>query len=163
MLRLVQFFLCMVLLIILQVSILPTYLEESFKPNLIIILVCFLALRGKNALFGAFAAYFLGLIQGVFSGLYFGLSGISSLLIYFALRKISDQLYTESTHLLAFAVLAASLADSLVSLFLIMLLSNSTGVYSSILTYMIPQAVVTAIIVAVFSPVYSLFRRRFSS
>jgi len=163
MLRLVQFFLCMVLIIILQVSILPLYLDESFKPNLIIILVCFLALRGKSAISGAFAAYFLGLIHGVFGGLYFGLSGISSLLIYFALRKISDQLYTESTHLLAFAVLIASLADSLISLLLITLLSNSTGVYSSILTYMIPQALVTAVMIAVFSPAYTLLRRRFSS
>jgi len=163
MLRLVQFFLCMVLITILQVSILPIYLEESFKPNLIIILVCFLALRGKNTISSAFAAYFLGLIHGVFGGLYFGLSGISSLLIYFALRKISDQLYTESTHLLAFAVLVASLADSLITLLLIALLSNSTGVYSSILTYIIPQAVITAILVAIFSPAYSFFRRRFSS
>ena len=163
MLRLVQFFLCLVLIIILQVSILPIYLDESFKPNLIIILVCFLALRGKNAISGAFAAYFLGLVQGAFSGLYFGLSGISSLLIYFALRKTSAQLYTESTHLLAFAVLVASLADSLISLLLITLLSNSTGVYSSILTYMIPQAVVTSVLVAVFSPAYSFFRWRFSS
>jgi len=163
MLRLVQFFLCVVLLIILQVSILPMYLDESFKPNLVIIFVCFLALRGKSTVPGAFAAYFLGLVQGVFSGLYFGLSGISSLLIYFALRKIADQLYTESTHLLAFAVLVASLTDSLVSLLLITLLTTSTGAYSSILTYMIPQAVVTAGLVAVFSPAYSLFRRRFAS
>jgi rod shape-determining protein MreD len=163
MLRLVQFFLCVVLFIILQVSILPTYLEESFKPNLIVILVCLLALRGKNTVSGAFAAYFLGLVQGVYSGLYFGLSGVSSLLIYFALRKIADQLYTESTHLLAFAVLIASLTDSLVSLLLITLLTTSTGIYSSILTYMIPQAVVTAVIVAVFSPAYALLRRRFAS
>jgi len=163
MLRLVQFFLCLVLIIILQVSILPIYLDESFKPNLLIILVCFLALRGENAISCAFAAYLLGLIHGVFSGLYFGLSGISSLLIYFALRKVSAQLYTESTHLLAFAVLVASLADSLISLLLITLLSNNTGVYSSILTYMIPQAVVTSVLVGVFSSVYSFFRRRFSS
>ena len=163
MLRLVQFFLCVVLFIILQVSILPTYLEESFKPNLIVILVCLLALRGKNTVSGAFAAYFLGLVQGVYSGLYFGLSGISSLLIYFALRKIADQLYTESTHLLAFAVLVASLADSLISILLITLFSNSTGVYGSILTYMIPQAVVTSVLVAVFSSVYPFLRRRFSS
>jgi rod shape-determining protein MreD len=139
------------------------YLEESFKPNLVIILVCLLALRGKSTVSGALAAYFIGLIQGVFSGLYFGLSGISSLLIYFALRKISDQLYTESTHLVAFAVLIASLTDSLVSLLLITLLTTSTGVYSSILTYMIPQALVTAGLVAVFSPAYSLFRQRFAS
>jgi len=163
MLRLVQFSLCVVLIIILQVSILPMYLEQSFKPNLTIILVCFLALRGKNAVSGACAAYFLGLIHGIFSGLYFGLSGISSLLIYFALRKISDQLYTESTQLLTCAVLVASLVDSLMSLLLVTLLSNSSGVYSSILTYMLPQSVVTAILVAVFSPAYSLFRRRFSA
>ena len=163
MLRPVQFFLCVVLFIILQVSILPTYLEESFKPNLTIILVCLLALRGKNTLSGAFAAYFLGLVQGVYSGLYFGLSGISSLLIYFALRKIADQLYTESIHLLAFAVLIASLAESLVSLLLITLLTSSAGIYSSILTSMIPQAVVTAVIVAVFSTAYALLRLRFAS
>lgn len=161
--RLLQLFLWMMLIIILQVSILPAYLDESFKPNLIIILVCFLALRGKNTVSGAIAAYFFGLVHGVFSGFYFGLSGISSLLIYLLLRKVSDQLYTESTQLLVFAVFISSITDSLVSLLLITLLSTSAGVYSSILTYMIPQAVVTAVIVAVFSPLYSHFSRRFSS
>jgi rod shape-determining protein MreD len=163
MLRLLQLFLWVMFIIILQVSILPAYLEESFKPNLIIILVCFLALRGKSTVSGALATYFFGLVHGVFSGFYFGLSGISSLLIYLVLRKISDQLYTESTHLLVCAVFIASIADSLVSLFLITLLSTGTGVYSSILTYMIPQAVVTAAIVAVFSPLYSHLNLRFSS
>lgn len=163
MFRLVQFFLCMVLLLILQISILPSYLDASFKPNLIVILVCYLALRGKSTFSGAAAAYFLGLIQGVFSGLYFGLCGISSLLIYFSLRKVSDQLYTESTHLLALAVFAASLIDSLVSLLLITLLTTGTGVYSSILTYMVPQAAVTSLLVALYSSVYSLFRRRFAT
>lgn len=163
MLRLVQFLLCMVLIIILQVSILPTYLEESFKPNLIIILVCFLALRGKGPYSGAFAAYFSGLVHGVFGGLYFGLSGISSLLIYLFLRKLSDQLYTESTHLMVVAVFLSSLADSVLSVLLITLLSSSSGVYSSILTYMIPQAAVTALIVAVLHPAYFFFRRRLSS
>lgn len=163
MLRLVQFLLCMVLIFILQVSILPTYLEESFKPNLIIILVCFLALRGKSPYLGAFAAYFAGLVHGVFGGLYFGLSGISSLLIYLFLRKLSDQLYTESTHLMVVAVFFSSLADSVLSVLLITLLSSSSGVYSSILTYMIPQAAVTALIVAVLHPAYFFFRLRFSS
>ena len=147
----------------LQVSILPAYLEEPFKPNLIIILVCVLALRGENTVSGAIASYFFGLVHGVFSGFYFGLSGISTLLIYLFLRKVSDQLYTESTQLLVFAVFISSLADSIVSLLLITLLSNATGVYSSILTCMVPQAVVTAFIAAVFFSSYSLFRQRFSS
>lgn len=162
MLRLVQFFISVVLFIILQVSVLPSYLEESFKPNLILILVCLLALRGHNTVSGAIAAYFLGLLQGVFSGFYFGLSGISSLLIYFALRKVADQLYTESTHLLAIAVFAACLVDSLVALLLITMLTTATGVYVSILTYMIPQALTTAFVVAVITPVYAFLRRRFA-
>lgn len=163
MLRLINFLLCIVMLIALQVSILPVYFEASFKPNLWIILVCFLALRGENAVLGAVAAYFSGLIHGVFSGLYFGLSGISGLLIYLVLRKIADQLYTESIHLLVFAVFVSSLADALISLLLISLLSSGTGVYSSILTYMVPQAIMTAFIVALFSPAYSILNRRFSS
>jgi len=163
MLRLLNFFLCIVLLIILQVSILPLYLEAPFKPNLWIVLVCFLALRGDNAISGAFAAYSAGLIHDVFTGLYFGLSGISSLMIYLVLRKIADQLYTESIHLLVIAVFTASLADALISLLLITLLSSGTGIYSSILTYMFPQAIVTAFIVALLFPVYSYLQRRFCS
>lgn len=163
MLRLIYFFICIVLLIVLQVSILPTYLEEAFKPNLLIILVCFIALRGENAVLGAFAAYLSGLFNSVYSGLYFGLSGISSLLIYLVLRKIADQLYTERIHLLVFAVFVSSIADALVSLLLITLLSSGTGVYSSILTYMVPQALISAFIVAIVFPAYSLLNRRFSS
>lgn len=163
MLRLILFFLCLVLIVLLQVSLLPTYLEDSFKPNLIIILVCFLALRGGNTLSGAFASYFSGLINGVFSGLYFGLSGISCLLIYLFLRKISDQLYTESNHLIVVAVFVSALADPLISLILITLLSSSSGVYSSIFANMIPQAITTSLLAAIIFSVYALFQRRFSS
>lgn len=163
MLRLVNFLLCIFLLVMLQVSILPVYLEAPFKPNLWIILVCFLALRGDNTISGAFAAYFSGLIHDVFSGLYFGLAGISGLLIYFVLRKIADQLYTESIQLLVVAVFVASLADALISLLLIALLSSGSGIYSSIFTYMFPQAIVTACIVALLFPLFSYVNHRFSS
>lgn len=163
MLRLVQLSLCLVLIILLQVSLLPTYLDNSFKPNLIIILVCFLALRLENTLSGALAAYFSGLINGVFSGLYFGLSGISCLLIYLLLRKISAQLYTESNHLMIVAVFVASVADPLVSLILIILLASGSGVYSPIFVNMIQQAVATSMLAAIIFSAYSLFQRRFSS
>jgi rod shape-determining protein MreD len=163
MLRLINFLLCLVVLIILQVVILPVYLEAPFKPNFWIVLVCFLALRGDNSVLGACAAYFSGLVHDVFTGLYFGLSGISCLIIYLILRKIADQLYTESIHLLVVAVFVASLADALISLLLITLLSSGSGIYTSILTYMVPQALVTAFVVALFFPVYSYFQRRFSS
>ena len=64
MLRSVQFFLWLVSAIILQVSILPIYLEESFKPNLIIILVCFLALREDASLYRCSSPIFSDLFRG---------------------------------------------------------------------------------------------------
>src|SRR5512133_3468287 len=140
MFRLLRLSLYLVFIVLLQVSLLPTYLEDPFKPNLIIILVCYLALREEGTLAGALFTYFSGLLQGVFSGLYFGLSGISYLLIYLFLKRISDQLYTESTHLIVVAVFAASIFDTLVSLLLISLFSENTGIYGSFLSNMLPQA-----------------------
>lgn len=160
MVRLLQLLLSIVLIIILQTTVFPAYLDDAFKPDLIIILVCFLALRGEHTVTGAVAAYVSGLVHGVFSGFYFGLFGISSLFIYFALRKVSDQLYTESTHLLAFAVFISVIADSLISLLLIALLSTDSGVYRSILTYMFPRALVSASVAALFYSSCAVVRRR---
>jgi len=161
MLRLVRLSLYLVFILLLQVSLLPVWLEDPFKPNLIIILVCYIALREEGAVTGALFTYFSGLLQGVFSGLYFGLSGISYLLIYLFLKRISDQLYTESNHLMVFAVFAASIFDTLVSLVLISLFSSDTGMFGSFLSNMIPQAVITSIVAAVIFPAYSFFGRRF--
>lgn len=163
MFRLFQLLLSIVLIVIFQITVFPSYLDEAFKPNLIIILVCFLALRGEHTVTGAVTAYSVGLIHGVFSGFYFGLFGISSLFIYFALRKVSDQLYTESTHLLAFAVFIASMVDSMISLLLITLLSTDTGIYRSILTYMFPQAFISSAVAALFYSSCTVVRRRLLS
>jgi rod shape-determining protein MreD len=161
MFRLVRLSLYLVLILLLQVSLLPTWLEDPFKPNLFIILVCYVALREEGVLTGALFTYFSGLLQGVFTGLYFGLSGISYLLIYLFLKRISDQLYTESNHLMVFAVFGASVFDTLVSLVLISLFTSNTGIFGSFLSNMIPQAVVTSIVAAVIFPAYAFFRRRF--
>ena len=163
MFRLVRLSLYLVFILLLQVSLLPTLLEDPFKPNLIIILVCYIALREEGTVNGAFFTYFSGLLQNVFSGLYFGLSGISYLLIYLFLKRISDQLYTDRSHLLVFAVFAASIFDSLVSLILITLFTSNTGIYTSFLSNMIPQAVITSIVAAVIFPAYSFFGRRLCS
>jgi rod shape-determining protein MreD len=161
MFRLVRLSLYLVLIMLLQVSLLPAWLEDPFKPNLLVILVCYIALREDGILTGALFTYFSGLLQGVFSGLYFGLSGISYLLIYLFLKRISDQLYTESNHLIVFAVFAASIFDTLVSLVLISLFTSNAGIYGSFLSNMIPQAIITSIVAAVIFPAYSFFGRRF--
>lgn len=159
MVRLLHLSVTFILIFVLQITIVPAYFDEAFKPNLIIILVCFLALRGEQTITGAITAYLAGLFQGAFSGFYFGLTGLSSLIIYISLRKISDQLYTESTNLLVAAVFIASIADSLFTLLMITLLSNGTGIYTSILTYLIPQALMSSFAAACYYSTVAFFRR----
>jgi rod shape-determining protein MreD len=148
MFRWVKLFLYLVLVIVLQVSVLPTYLEDPFRPNLMIILVSYLALREDFTMFGGVLAYLLGLLQGTFSGVYFGLAGISLLLIYLLLKRISDQLYTDSDQLMVVVVFIATIVDAITTLLLITLFSPSSGIYHSILTNMFPQALVNALVVS---------------
>jgi rod shape-determining protein MreD len=162
MLRSVILFLWLVSAIILQFTIFPSYLEDPFKPNLLIILVAYLALRENHPYIGGLFAYLLGLIHGIFSGIYFGLAGISMLLIYLLLKAVADQLYAESAQLMIVAVLAASLLDALLSLLLIVLFTADGAIYHSILANMIPQAVITAFTAFLLFTALPLVRRRLS-
>jgi len=144
--RWVKFFLYLVLVVILQVTVLPAYLEDPFKPNLMIILVSYLALREDLPYFGPFLVYLLGLLHGTFSGVHFGLAGISMLVIYLLLNKISDQLYTDSDHLMVVVVFVATLLDAIISLLFTLLFSASPGIYNSILTNVVPQALVNSLV-----------------
>lgn len=134
------------LVVILQVTVLPAYLEDPFKPNLMIILVSYLALREETNFLGAIIAYLLGLLHGAFSGVHFGLAGISMLLIYMLLKKVADQLYTDSDHLMVVVVFIATIIDAFTSMVFILLFSSSTGIYNSFLTNMVPHAVVNALV-----------------
>jgi len=162
MLRSVILFLWLVSAIILQFTILPSYLEDPFKPNLMLILVAWLALREDYPIIGGFCAYILGLVLGTFSGIYFGLAGITMLLVYLLLKAVADQLYAESANLMIVAVFAASLLDALLSLLLISLFSTDAGIYHSILANMIPQAIVSAAVTFLLFSALPLVRRRFS-
>lgn len=162
MLKPLKLFLWIVLTVMLQVSLLPASLEDPFKPNLLIIFVCFIALRGASPLGGAVIAYLSGLLHGSFSGFYFGLSGISFLLIYLMLNKVSDQLYTESIPLITTAVFIATLADALITLLLVALFSSETAIYLTILSNMIPNALMTALITWLFFSAEQLLKKRFA-
>lgn len=153
-------FLYLVLAIILQTSILPAFFEDPFKPNLMIILVAYLALRVDTPFIGAGVAYSLGLIQGVFSGIYFGLAGISLLLIYALLRKLADQLYTDSDHLMVVVVFFATIIDAFVSMLLLLLFAAPSGIYSVFLTTLLPQAVVNAFVTSLIFGAWSFGHKR---
>ena len=160
MFRWVKLFLYLVLVLILQVTLLPAYLEDPFKPNLMILFVSYLALREDISCFGPLVVYLLGLFHGTYSGVHFGLAGISLLIIYLLLGKISDQLYTDSDHLMVVVVFGATVVDALISMVFILLFSSSSGIYHSFLTNLLPQALVNSLVASLIFGFSSLGARR---
>ena len=135
--------------LLLQMTLLPHYLQDPFQPNLLIILVVYLGLKLPHRL-GGVAAFSLGLIQDSFSGLYLGLHGFCYLCIYTLLSEISDRLYTDNRALLVLVVFLATIASALLTLLLLVIFSVSKGVYASLLPALIPQALVNALVASLF-------------
>jgi rod shape-determining protein MreD len=133
-----------VIALVLQVSIFPAYLREPFIPNLLLIITVWLGLRGPLPLGGALA-FLLGLLQDSFSGLYLGLHGFTYLLTYLVLRRLADNLYTESGYLMTLVVLLATLANGFLHLLLLLLFSSAQGMFGSLFPALLPQGLVTAL------------------
>src|SRR5512133_2166788 len=109
MIRNISALIALVLVVVLQTSILPFHVATPFKPDLLLVAMVYLSLRGPAAS-GAFMAWILGLVKDVFSGLYLGLNAFSFLIIFLVIKSISDLLYAESSELFVVTVSAASLA-----------------------------------------------------
>lgn len=131
--------------ILLQVTILPAYFADPFKPNLLIIIVCYLGLRDMGRMGGGLA-FLLGLVQDTFSGIYLGISGFSYLCIYFLLKHISGRLYTNSRHLMVIVVFFASVLEGLLHFVLLLLYPAATGIYATLFPALLPQGLVNALI-----------------
>jgi len=161
MLRISKIIFYSILIVLLQVTILPKYLAYPFTPNLMLIFVSYLALRGDASLTLTFGitAYILGLIQGVFSGIYLGLSGFSFLLIFTFLNLMSEKLYADSGQLMVVIVFFATIADGLITLTLLLLFSVAGDIYQSILVNLLQQALVNALIASILFGVLSFDKK----
>jgi rod shape-determining protein MreD len=129
--------------LLLQVTILPSYLADPFKPNLLIIAVTYLGLKTGRG--GGLVAFALGLLQDCFSGIYMGLNGFSFLSIYLILNMAADRLYTDSRYLMLFVVFLATIVNGLLHLLLLLVFPTATGIYMTILAALIPQALVNTL------------------
>jgi rod shape-determining protein MreD len=131
--------------LLLQMTLLPRYLQDPFQPNLMIILVVYLGLKLPHR-FAGLAAFSLGILQDSFSGIYLGLHAFSYLCIYTLLSEVSDRLYTDNRALFVLVVFLATLVSALLNLAMLVVFSVSKGVYASLLPVLIPQALVNALI-----------------
>ena len=130
-------------IVLLQTSVLPQYLIALYKPDLLLVLMVFLALRAPVST-SLPAAYGLGLLKDCLSGLYLGLNAFSFLLVYLVLKALSDRLYVQNALLLVLTVSLSTIATMLINALLLSIFSEAAGIYSSLMTALIPHLLVNA-------------------
>lgn len=155
MISILKFPILIALALLLQVTLLPAYLADPFQPNLLIIGVVYVGLRGESR-FDGVLAFLLGLLQDCFSGLYLGLNGFSFLVTYLLLRTTADRLYADSRYLLILLVFLATMGNGLLQLLLLLLFFAANGVYTTLLPSLFPQALVNALVTSLLFGVASL-------
>lgn len=132
-------------LVSLQVVIVPRYLEPAFRPDLLLILMVYLALRSPTGL-SLPTAYGLGLLKDCLGGIYLGLNGFSFLLIYLAMKSVSERLYVQSCLLFVLVVSVATAASLAINLALLFLFSQHTPPFVAVLNSVVPHLLVNAFV-----------------
>lgn len=144
--------------VVLQATLFPAHFPDPFKPNLMIMFIVYMGFM-ENSRWGGIGSFLLGLVQDSLSGIYFGLNGFSYLLVFIILKAVSHRLYTDSRPVMVLAVFLATVVSGLASLLLLAVFLIAPGLYSTILSDLIPQGLINALI-AYFSFKLLPFRRR---
>ncbi|GAC1472635.1 MAG: rod shape-determining protein MreD [Desulfuromonadaceae bacterium] len=142
-------FLCLVLAsIVIQVSLLPVFVRPPFKPDLLLVIMVFIALRVPFEV-GAPLAWLLGMLNDVCSGLYLGLNAASFLISFLVIKSVSDRLYADSAILFVLTVAGVTLAGFTLNLLLIVLFTAAPGIAYSMLSDIFPRLLVNAFIASI--------------
>lgn len=148
----------MSLLVLLVLSLVALLLQSStfnsfqvwgIKPDLLLLVIVFNAfLRGYRE--GAFVGFCAGLLQDIITGSYIGLNALTYMAVGYLVGMAQSKLYKESSLIMMFLMLAASLAEQLLKY----LLMSYTGVLISplvaLIRVIIPTAIYTALLVPFF-------------
>ena len=148
-----------VALVLLQTSVLPQYLATPYKPDLLQILMVFLALRAPVST-SLPAAYGLGLLKDCLSGLYLGLNAFSFLIVFLVLKALSDRLYVQNALLLVLTVSLSTLATMLINTVLLTIFSEANGIVSSMMTVTLPHLLMNAFVASLVAAFPELGRVR---
>lgn len=142
---------CLVLAsIVIQVSLLPVFVRSPFKPDLLLVIMVFLALRGSIET-GAPLAWLLGMLSDVFSGLYLGLNALAFLISFVIIKNVSDRLYADSAILFVLTVAGVTVAGLALNILLLIMFTSSPGIAYSMLSDIIPRLLVNAFVASIVS------------
>jgi rod shape-determining protein MreD len=132
---------------VIQVSLLPVFIRPSFKPDLLLVIMVFIALRGSFES-GAPMAWILGLLNDICGGMYLGLNAATFLISFFAIRSVSDRLYAESAYLFVLTVVGVTIINFALNALLIALFTAFSGIVYSMAADLIPRLLINAFIAA---------------
>lgn len=129
--------------VVLQAAVLPVHVATYFKPDLLLIIMVFLALRGSYEA-GTPLAWLLGLLKDIFSGMYLGLNAFTFLIIFLFIKSVSDRLYAESGFLFIVTVTVATFGCVAADFLLLFLFANVPGLFYSMLINLVPHLLINA-------------------
>ena len=131
--------------ILIQVSLLPVFIRPSFKPDLLLVIMVFIALRGSFES-GAPLAWILGMLNDVCGGLFLGLNAATFLISFLIIKSVSDRLYAESAFLFVLTVVGVTFFNFALNLLLLALFTTSPGIVYSMFSDLFPRLLVNAFI-----------------
>lgn len=129
--------------VVIQAAVLPVHLATPFKPDLLLIIMVYLALRGSFET-SIPLAWLLGLLKDVFSGIFLGLNAFSFLIIFLFIKSVADRLYAESGFLFVVTVSVATVASVAIDFLLLLMFTQTPGIFYSMIAGFIPHLLVNA-------------------
>lgn len=117
---------------LLQTTILPRILPESMLPNLLLILILYLALS-ESFPKAIFLSLLFGLLQDSFSSTSLGLHGVVNLAIFLQVRLMATRLSAESPSLLLLLVAGGTLVQAFLIGFCLTLFAEAGSVLQVLL------------------------------
>ena len=139
----ILFFFLVLLSVTIQISLFPVFFRPAFKPDLLLVIMVFIALRGSFEA-GAPLAWLLGMFNDVCGGLYLGLNAATFLISFLVIKSVSDRLYADSAILFVLTVCGVTLAGFTLNLLLIVMFTATPGIVYSMLSDIIPRLLVNA-------------------
>jgi len=133
----VYLFLGMVFML-LQTTLFPRLLPVQAKPDLLLILIVYLALS-EGYVRGGLLAYLFGGLGDVFSGSCLGLGGLTLLVVFLVVRGSAGRFNTESSLLLLFMVFCGTLLQSALLILSLVFFVDAGTSWLVILGQLLPQ------------------------
>jgi len=150
--RRATFLLCCLVVtsIVIQVSLLPAFVRSPFKPDMLLVIMVYIALHGSFKV-GAPLAWLLGMFNDVYSGLYLGLNAATFLISFLVIKSVSERLYADSAILFVLTVAGVTLAGFSLNLLLTVMFTSSPGIAYSMLSDIFPRLLVNSFIASIVS------------